>query len=102
MAQVFRFSDMLVGIEGPARVEVYMAAFNVLSVTPCGMWIDYYGTKKFIKTGVRKKFACLDIEEARESYRQRKLRQIKILKKQLRRAEEALAKIDEKAGLLTT
>lgn len=74
---------------GPGRTELYLHSYEVLKETPKGVWIQAYGTKKFILQNARKKFACPTIEEAIESFIARKKRQIRILSGQLENAKMA-------------
>lgn len=65
--------------------------FPVIKETKCGVWIDIYGQKRFVNLEAKKKYACRTEEEALESYRARKRRQIKILEHRLAEAKAALA-----------
>jgi len=64
--------------------------FRVIKETKCGVWIDYYGRKKFVNLYARKVFACRTEDEALKSYHARKRRQVSILRHQLAQAEAAL------------
>lgn len=69
--------------------------YHIKRKTPCGVWIDTgYSSEKFILTKARKKWACPTEEEAIESFKFRKRRQVKILKAQLERAQQALNTIE--------
>lgn len=83
------------GSIGIGRSELITRAYPILSRTCRGAWIDVYGEKKFVNLTARKKFACETIEDARESFRQRKRRQIGILSAQLKQAEQYLALLPE-------
>lgn len=73
------------GTSGP-RLELYY--FRVLRLTPCGVWIDVWGTERFVLLGATKKWACKTTDEALASLVARKRRQVSILTRQLREAEE--------------
>ena len=77
-------------VESTTGVRVYQHKYRVLKHTPCGVQLDYWGTRKFVNRSTRKRWACPTDQEARESYMARKRRQIGILKAQLRRAELGL------------
>lgn len=62
----------------------------VLKRTKCGAWIEDVGGKRFINLSWTKRFACPTLEEAQESYRKRKARQIRIHNARVKDAEEAL------------
>lgn len=75
-------------------IKVHLNYYKVLKRTPKGAWIEYWKNpngKKFVNLTARKKFACDNEEDAKESFIARKNRQIKILKSQLKNAREALA-----------
>jgi len=73
------------------RIQLYYEKFLILKETPCGGWIDYYGTRKFVNLEYRKKFAARTKEEALIGFIARKNRQVKILSAQLNRAKYALS-----------
>jgi len=64
--------------------------FSIIKHTKCGVWIDVYGAKKFVNFSHQKKYAYTTKELAFTAFRYRKLRQLKILRGQMERAEEAL------------
>lgn len=72
-------------------VGVQESEFPVTKETPCGYWIDWWGTKKWVSKTARKRFAYPTKEEAETSFIARKRCQIKILEGQLRQAKAALA-----------
>jgi hypothetical protein len=80
---------------GPARVHVYVQKLEVIAKTPKGIWLNYYGKKRLVLDASRKRFACPTLEQAKESFRMRKARQLKILRRQIANAEAALAAVDE-------
>ena len=73
-----------------SRLMLIKDEFPVIKETNCGAWVDIYGRKRFVNLQAKKKYACLTVEEALESYHARKKRQIRILKAQLAQAEAAL------------
>ena len=82
---------------GPSWSKVYCSEFEVVRFTPKGFVIraGIGGEEKFICHHWRKKFACLNREEAMTSFIKRKERQITILSRQLRNAETALHAMKE-------
>jgi hypothetical protein len=89
-AEAVRYSYII-----DADADRYGVSFPVLKIhwyrvtkrTPKGAWIE----KGFILLSARKKWACNTKEEAIESFRVRRKRQIGILLSQLRRAQEDLS-----------
>jgi hypothetical protein len=69
--------------------------YEILKTTPKGYWIAYRGSEKWISNYSKKRFAYPTKEEALESFKYRKKRQIRILKSQLRVANESLIKSEE-------
>ena len=67
-----------------------MSTFEVTKHTKMGVWIDVYGSKKFVLKDSHKRYACPTIEEALVSYQARKSRQIRILTHKLATAKAAL------------
>lgn len=79
-------------------MRLYLNEYPIIKETPCGCWIEWvYGEKKFVNLKANKKFAHLTPEDAMESFKARKQRQIAILNGQLLRAEAALYLSAEKA-----
>ncbi len=84
---------------GDGKIGIRLREFKVIKQTPKGVWViwrsgifsDSYEDKRFILRDARKRYACPTKEEAAESYRARKERQVRMLKAQLRDAERALA-----------
>lgn len=84
------------------NMRVHLEKYSIVKETKCGVWIDVsyslYGVGdivplsncKFVNLKCRKKYGCLTIEEAKESFIARKNRQIRILSYQLEDAQEAL------------
>jgi hypothetical protein len=71
--------------------------FNVTSNTPKGFWIDFGGINKWVSADSKKKYAYPTKEEALESFKRRKLRQIKIVKHILLCAQAALVAAEKEA-----
>ncbi len=73
------------------HLNVTLIEFNVVKETPKGFWVeDIIGRRRFVNLHSQKKYACLSKSDAIESFIRRKQAQIRILKTQLRHAEEAL------------
>jgi len=75
------------------RSYVSTVPFRVLRETPKGVWLEdggAFGGKRFVLRDARKRFACPTQEEALESFRARKQRQLKILQAQVRHVETVL------------
>ena len=81
----------------PGTTKIDLREFPIIKWTPKGAWIDvglgvgHREDQKFVLLTARKRYACLTLEEAMESFKYRKKRQIKKLNAQLRQAEKALA-----------
>lgn len=60
--------------------------FKVLKVTPCGFWISYAFSKKWVSNSSKKRFAYPTVDEAWRSFRARKARQMVIYRNRLERA----------------
>jgi len=75
-----------------SHIKVNLYKYDILSRTEKGIWIRYWNAKckKFILLSAKKKYACLTKEEALESFKARKKRQIRILTSQLNNAKESL------------
>lgn len=97
----FRYAAPLDEYEQPigsGRAAIRHDQYNVIRVTPKGVWLDIgCGEEKFVLRAARKKFACLTEAEAMESFIARKKRQLKILKNQAKHVEEVLKLADPKA-----
>lgn len=68
--------------------------YPITKRTPKGAWITVNFADKFVLL-TNKRFACETKEEAEESFKQRKLRQIRILNGQLKRAKEDLSLVSK-------
>ncbi len=78
---------------------IYLRKFLVHSKTRCGVWLNIYPRqikKRFVVNGARKQFACPTLEGAIESFRARKIKQLKILKHSVELIELALIKLNER------
>ena len=100
-----RYAPPIDEYERPIRegeIQLKLRKFKVLSHTKKGVWVvwkisSFIGSekeKKFILKDARKRHACPTKEEALESYKARKKRQIRILKSQLKYAEKALELVE--------
>ncbi len=63
---------------------------EILRETPCGVWVNFYGTEKLVIHHHKKKFAHPTKKAALESYYKRKAKQVELLKVQLMKAEISL------------
>lgn len=73
-------------------VRVTLREYPVLRKTPKGVWLDTgFGGSRFVLRDAHKRWACPTKDEAEESFKARKRRQIKILRRQLEDAHKALA-----------
>lgn len=79
---------------GVGRFELVLDSLPVRKRTAKGVWLDWYGTGRFVLLSSRKQFACSTIEEARRSFRARKQKQAGIYRARLRDAEKALDLIE--------
>lgn len=106
----YRFEDYRVsgGIndfgepEGPGHTEIRMREFQVTKYTPKGVWLNWYGDKKFVLRDARKRYACPTTKEAMESFLARKKRQLSILTAQASGVREAIALAENKPTELFT
>lgn len=97
---LFRYDDRVYsvvdvspsGIEricnSPVRIE--LSTFKVLKETPCGFWIDYAFSKKWVSKIAKKRFAWEREEEAILSLLARKNRQQSIYRLKLGKAMDAI------------
>ena len=90
-------------------LELELLEFRMVKKTPKGAWISRYWEgnprfdirphlseeRRFVRLGTRKQFAHPTKEEALESFRRRKKRQLKILEAQARQAGLALRMADQ-------
>lgn len=83
---------------GDSRAYVYTHEHPVIRETPKGVWLDVYGSERFVRRDARKRWACPTKEEAIESFRARKARQAKILRAKLRHVDEVLAMVQREAA----
>jgi hypothetical protein len=78
---------------GDARTLMYVE-FPIIKRTPSGTWIDVWGPgPKWVGDKWAKRYATPTKEEALESFRRRKARQVSILTRRLENA-----KLDAEAG----
>lgn len=77
------------------KLVIQLTEYPIIKRTPKGAWIDEsFAGKRFVLLTARKKYACSSKEEALESFKARKRRQINILKEQLSRAISVLGMAD--------
>lgn len=76
-------------------VEIILESYPVLRYTPKGFWIDNHGKEKFIAHHWRKKWAQLNLAEARHAFQKRKELQYKILTNQLENIDRVLYAIKD-------
>jgi hypothetical protein len=81
-AKWYRFEDRRYSVSDPetgehdyTRHDVELKTFTVAGYTPKGVWLRLYFTKRWVKYGARRRFACPTIAEALESYVARKNKQ---------------------------
>ena len=84
---------------GRGELVVHVRKLKVLRHTPKGAWLvglQYgEGNPRFVLRDCKRRFACPTIEEATESFRQRKLRQAQILRARADTAMEAKTLAEE-------
>lgn len=71
-------------------IRVELLEFDIISYTPCGAWIWYYGKKKFVNFNWRKAPAYRTKEKALESFIYRKKRYLAILEAKVKQTKLAL------------
>lgn len=70
-------------------VQLQLIELKVTRVTPKGVWVTQFMTKRFVLTAANKRYALPTAGEALESFIARKARQIRILESQTKNAREA-------------
>lgn len=86
----YRYSDGL----STSAPYITLLEFYVNKKTEKGVWIDYCGRPKFVLRDAKKRFACPTKEEALESFKARKKRQLKIHKGWVERIERILQEVE--------
>ena len=74
-------------------VSIVLNTYDIIRQTNCGVWIDNYGTDKFVNLKARKQYACETKAEAKKSFIARKNKQLKILTNQIENITLALSHI---------
>lgn len=74
--------------KGSAYIHCY--EYRVLKYTPKGAWIDNYGTRRFVLASARKRYAHATKDDALVAFKERKRRQLWILKNQVAHVEEII------------
>jgi len=77
-----------------STLRVELREFEVARHTPKGVWLRVGWDERWVARSARKRFACPTVEEARESFRARKLRQMKIHEARTDRARRALRELE--------
>lgn len=99
-----RFEDRLTAppvdefdnICGESQLHVYYYTFPVVKVTEKGVWLNVYGSKRFVLTDARKRFATPTVEEAFTSFKARKDKQIRIYTSKIQNAKHAINLAEKK------
>ena len=76
---------------GPAQVYIYVRKYPVVKVTPKGVWLNVYSSKRFVRQEARKRFACPTEQEAHLSFIARAERRCCILESQLASTRRGIA-----------
>ena len=83
---------------GTGRIDYTIRQFEVVRVTPKGVWLKPtpfgYDDPRFVLMGKGKRLAHPTLEQAVESFKARKTRQVSILSHQIRRVEVALRLVE--------
>lgn len=97
-------TDELGESSGPGDLRVELRTFTVIRETPKGAWIVAHSMDgpRFVNLHARKQYACRTLEEAAESFRARKQRQMRIHQAAVRRAQHALDIINKEDFLSCT
>lgn len=97
--QAYRYETHLYSSGYDVIIRNELRKFDVIKRTQHGIWIqDLSGNKRFVKLDARKKFACLTISNAKESFIKRKELQIRILEAKLKNTRESLFMIEHIKG----
>lgn len=72
------------------EVQITTRELPIIRETACGAWVDDYGKERFILNDTRKKHAARTPEEALESFKAKKQRQLSILAAQHDRIKRTL------------
>lgn len=97
---LYRYEDVVYATpfddEGryPGTLKLELREYAVLRRTAKGVWIGVGGDERFVLTTARRRYACLTIEEACESFIARKKAEIRIHEARVARARQALAEIE--------
>ena len=71
--------------------ELELNEYKIIKRTRCGVWIYLdYGRKKFVNLTANKKWACETEEQAKKSFKMRKIRQAERILEQLDEVKIAL------------
>lgn len=82
-----------------SELEVSLQAYLVLQYTPQGVWLHSHGfdNRRWCKLKAHKRFACPTVEEAFESFKARKEKQIRIYTQKVSRSKQAIRLAAKKA-----
>lgn len=84
-------SNNIIGTHVFDNAYVYLHEYETTKETPCGAWIVIkHDKKRFVNLSCYKKYACKDVEQAKEEFLGRKKMQIRILSSQLQNAEDSM------------
>lgn len=75
---------------GSSRLVVELRQMDVTKVTPKGVWLGGFYTRRFVLLEANKRYACPTKAEAMTSFLARKTKQASILRNQLRNVELAI------------
>jgi hypothetical protein len=103
--ELYRYEDVQYGILNEweelagSYIKIEERKYKVIKKTKCGYWIKLFSCfddKKWVSKNSKKRFAYPTKQEAMNSFKFRKKRQIEILEDKLKKAREALCLIDTK------
>lgn len=84
---------------GPPNVRVAVRVFEVEKHTPKGVWLKAFMFRRFVLASAKRRFACPTLDEALESFKKRKAKQLAILKRKQFHVEMAVYLADNEVRL---
>ena len=75
--------------------DPFMETFKVTKHTKCGVWLETWKGPKFVNKSSHKQFACPTREAAIDSFRRRKLVQLRILTSQIENCKAQIFAIND-------
>ena len=78
--------------------SIAYSQLKIIKVTNAGVWVDYYGQKKFVLNYATKKFAYPTKGEAMKSWLARKRKQLAIYKSRVSDIVAILAEVETQSG----